>query len=294
MKNFMKKILVSVFALMLLGASVFGVQVRAHFDAEQHIDGIFFKDGTMLFMQDNIFRVEADGSITNLTPFVGVMAVPVDLPEDIGDEILVMMNKENPFIFNIYRLNISTGDITLAAQAVEDTNDDDAIRLIIVETDGINLTILHSYFDEDEYVFTGEGRERIALVRMNSATFEVVEVVFGNPHWVEVADGVFVRMANIPRNIDGRQGQNMLHSTVGTGFSGLFAATFRNFTHGMSRLNAAILVGDREVALGMDLTSGDVLVFGLSPEDAGQSLVIRMSTNCENIGTVEVSAELFE
>ena len=194
-----------------------GEEVQVTFETEQHVGSLFFVGDTMLFIRDtfgdenpNIFRIEADGTSTNLTPFPGVIAMPIDLLQDtdVEDEILIMMNRENPVTFNIYRLNILTGDLTTIMQAVDGvvTDRTGTIRMIMQAADGVNVTMLHRYTDDDEFTVAGvvtfhdhlgeiffdanneyiyaasnTDRERVALVRANPATLEVVEVIFEHP-----------------------------------------------------------------------------------------------------------------
>jgi len=194
-----------------------GAEVQVTFETGRHVSNFFYKGDTLLFTRDafgdenlNIFRVEADGTSTNLTPFEGVTAIPADLLEetDVDDEILIVMNRENPQTFNIYRLNILTGDLTMLIQAVEGlvTDRNGTIRIIIQATDGVNLTMLHRYTDDDnfevasvvsfndflggaffdannEYLYslTNVGMERVALVRTDPSNMEVSEVIFEHP-----------------------------------------------------------------------------------------------------------------
>lgn len=51
----------------------------------------------------------------NLTPFAGVKASLIALSKHVPDEIVVMTNKENPKLFDAYRLNLISGDISLEA-----------------------------------------------------------------------------------------------------------------------------------------------------------------------------------
>ena len=194
-----------------------GDEVQVTFETGQHVTNFFYKGDTLLFLRDafgdenlNIFRVEADGTSTNLTPFSGVMATPIDLLEDtdVDDEILIMMNRENPHTFNIYRLNVITGGLTTIMQAVDGaiTDRNGTIRMIMQAADGVNLTILHRHNDDDDfeiagtvtfndhigeiifdenneyiYVVTNLDRERTALVRANPANMGIEEVIFEHP-----------------------------------------------------------------------------------------------------------------
>lgn len=57
----------------------------------------------------------ATNEVKDLTPFPGVKAQVVDLDYQFPDEILVGLNKENPEKFDVYRLNLQTGEMELEA-----------------------------------------------------------------------------------------------------------------------------------------------------------------------------------
>ncbi|MEM1366434.1 MAG: S9 family peptidase [Cyanobacteria bacterium P01_H01_bin.15] len=57
----------------------------------------------------------ATDEVKDITPFEGVRAQVIDLDPDFPDQMLVGLNKNNPQIFDAYRLNLITGDLTLAA-----------------------------------------------------------------------------------------------------------------------------------------------------------------------------------
>ena len=82
-------------------------------------------DETLLFFGDSagdenfhIYRTSADGKDKqDLTPFKDVTVRMVDWLENISqDEIMIVMNKRNKQIFDVYRLNILTGSIALIAE----------------------------------------------------------------------------------------------------------------------------------------------------------------------------------
>jgi len=191
-----------------------GEVTQLTFAEEQHILNMFFKGSTVLYLQDgfgdenfHIFRMNEDGTSTNLTPFAGAMAIPVNLLEDtdVEDEILIMMNREDPTSFNTYRLNIFTGDINLVLEGTSGgimTDNNGVIRVIANLVDG-TMFFMHRYTDDDEfelvttvgyrdtkgffffdptntYVYgvSNLGRDTTAAVRINPATAEILEVIF--------------------------------------------------------------------------------------------------------------------
>lgn len=93
-----------------------GRGIRMHFWAE---DGVH-----LLYLQDKdgdenwrIYAVEPETRKTrDLTPFDGVQAAILAQSKDFPDEILVMMNRRDPRLHDVYRLSVSTGELTLIAE----------------------------------------------------------------------------------------------------------------------------------------------------------------------------------
>jgi len=81
-------------------------------------------DNRILYSQDfggdenfHIFGVDPDGgNMTDLTPFEKVKANIVDDMPDHDTDILISMNKTNPEVFDVYRLNTVTSELTLVAE----------------------------------------------------------------------------------------------------------------------------------------------------------------------------------
>ena len=183
---------------------------------EQHlpITNYFLKGDTLLYMQDrlgdeifNIFRVNDDGSVTNLTPFDDVVAFPMAMLHGIGDddEILIAMNRDEPQFFNVYRLNIYTGELERELDdAVEGiVLDNDGIIRVLMVVDGIYVYMYHRFTSDEEftlvstrnvdeyagviafdadnryaYAISNIGRNTDAVVRLDPSTGEEIEVIF--------------------------------------------------------------------------------------------------------------------
>ena len=60
----------------------------------------------------------ADGTYAarDYTPFDNIHAGILAVSPDVRDEILIILNKENPAFFDVYRLNLKTGALTMAAK----------------------------------------------------------------------------------------------------------------------------------------------------------------------------------
>jgi dipeptidyl aminopeptidase/acylaminoacyl peptidase len=76
---------------------------------------------TLLYLQDtegdenfHIYSVAlADNVVRDLTPFQGVRAAPLDLNRDFPNELLVTLNLKDRRLFDVYRIDLTTGAATL-------------------------------------------------------------------------------------------------------------------------------------------------------------------------------------
>jgi len=81
----------------------------------------------ILYVQDkngdenyHIYSVNLSNDIiTDLTPFNGVRSEIVERSYKIPDEIVIMLNKRDPRYFDLYRVNIETGNLTLVMENKE-------------------------------------------------------------------------------------------------------------------------------------------------------------------------------
>ncbi|MEA2031451.1 MAG: S9 family peptidase [candidate division Zixibacteria bacterium] len=180
-------------------------------------------DNRILYSQDfggdenfHIFGVDPDGgNLTDLTPFEGVRAKIVDDMPDHDTDILVSLNKSNPEVFDVYRLNTVTGELTLVAKNPGNisgwmTDHDYNVR-IAMRTDGINNTILYRDSSEGEfreimtigfkdtfhpmlftfdnkyvYALSNLGRDREVIVKYDIANNVEMELLYEHPE-VDVA-----------------------------------------------------------------------------------------------------------
>lgn len=192
---------------------------------DRDIAWYFWKtDNTLLFARDqggdenfHLFAIERDGSnLRELTPFEGVKVDLIDDLEDFDDEIIIQMNKNNPHLFDPYRLNIKTGELT---QLAENNNLDEPIDTWITDHEGrlraasklvggtntcllyraheneqfrevittdFRISIVPLFFDFDNsdriYVSTNLGRDKSVITRFNLSTgLEEGPVIFEHP-----------------------------------------------------------------------------------------------------------------
>lgn len=86
---------------------------------------------TLLYMQDtdgdenyHVYAVNlADNKVRDLTPHKGVRAQVIDLHRDFPNEVLVGMNLRNPRLFDVHRVNLTTGEAKLDTKNPGDVSD---------------------------------------------------------------------------------------------------------------------------------------------------------------------------
>ena len=128
--------------------------------ADRDIPAYFWSgDNRILYLQDSggdenfhLFAVDANGSkARDLTPFEGARVRIVDRLEEIDDEVLIGLNRRDPRLFDVFRLNIDSGELTLVEENPGDiegwlTDHNGKLRAA-VRTDGVNQSLLYR---EDE------------------------------------------------------------------------------------------------------------------------------------------------
>lgn len=148
------------------------------FETDRDISGYFWaNDERILFLKDNggdenfkLYGVNIDGSNPIcLTDFENVRTGIIDRLEDIPNEIIISMNRRVPQVFDPYRLNIVTGELTLLYENPGNitgwlTDHDGKLRVAIAMTDMVNTTILYRETETDEFkpVLTTNFKETLA------------------------------------------------------------------------------------------------------------------------------------
>ncbi|MFQ3599495.1 MAG: S9 family peptidase, partial [Chloroherpetonaceae bacterium] len=183
---------------------------------DRDISGFFWKgNDKLLYTRDfggdenyHIFLATIDGkSNVDLTPFPNVTtAVINDLEED-DTHIIFSMNQRNPQLFDVYRLNLETGEHQLIAEnpggVIGWLTDHTGALRIGIQTDGVNKHVLYRKSEQDAftpivstsfrdsflpqcftfdnqhlYALSNIGRDKLALVRFNPETRQEEELLF--------------------------------------------------------------------------------------------------------------------
>jgi len=117
----------------------------------------------LVYLQDkggnenhHVFSVNRDGSdFMELTPFEGVKAGIEDILKRDPEHILIRMNKRDPRLFDVYRINVNNGNMDLLAEnpgniAGWGTDNEGKLRLAI-EINGLKESILYRDSEEEPF-----------------------------------------------------------------------------------------------------------------------------------------------
>lgn len=175
----------------------------------------------ILFMKDTagdenyqLYGVNLDGSdLRAYTAFPGVRTTLIDDLEDVPNEVIIGMNKRQAEIFDPYRLNLETGELTQLAENPGNwqgymTDHEGKLRVVTAIVDGVNTQILYREHEAEEfrpvlttnfkesvdfmeftpdnrlvYAATNLGRDKVALVLMNPATCEELEQLYAHEQY---------------------------------------------------------------------------------------------------------------
>jgi dipeptidyl aminopeptidase/acylaminoacyl peptidase len=196
-----------------------GPAVRITSETDRDVAGYFWKGSRrIVYLKDfkgdenfHLVSVESDGkNLVDLTPFDKVRAMIIDDRYDDDGEILVALNKRNPEVFDVYRIDLNSKELTLLAENPGNitawiTDHAGRIRLAIA-TDGVNNSIMHRaddnsafatvittnfrqqisplFFDFDNkllFAASNIDRDKAAIVRVDPATAKEESLIFEHP-----------------------------------------------------------------------------------------------------------------
>lgn len=196
--------------------------IRITNETERSVAGYMWADNQrLLYMKDTagdenyqLYGVHRDGSDDRAyTAFDGVRTSLIDDREEQPGVVMIGMNKRNPEVFDPYRLNIETGELTLLAENPGNiqgwmTDHDGRLRVATAIVDGVNTQILYRDTEDEPfrpvlttnfrdvvsfmeftpdnkevYAATNLHRDKTILVRMNPATCEELEVLYENERY---------------------------------------------------------------------------------------------------------------
>jgi dipeptidyl aminopeptidase/acylaminoacyl peptidase len=191
-------------------------------DTARDIAGYFWANNSrILFLKDTggdenfkLLGVNIDGSnLIALTDFPEVTTRMIDDLKDIPDEVIVGLNKRNPQVFDPYRLNIETGEMTMLAENPGNiqgwmTDHDGKLRVATAIVDGVNTSLLYRDTEDEEfrtvlttsfkesmnpqfftfdnkyvYATSNLNRDKTAAIIFDIANGKELEVLYENPDY---------------------------------------------------------------------------------------------------------------
>ncbi|MFK7810690.1 MAG: alpha/beta hydrolase family protein [Saprospiraceae bacterium] len=205
--------------------------VRITSETERSVSSFFWANNNrLLYIKDSggdenfkLFGVDKDGqNEIDLSPFDKVRIQLIDRLEDFEDEIIIGMNKNNPQLFEPYRVNVVTGEhqqlasntnplepldnwttdhngkLRIATKIVGGTNnvlmyrdsENEEFRDVITTDFRESISPLFFDFDNSSIVYAASNlnRDKSVIVKFDMATGkETGDVIFSNPE-VDVSD----------------------------------------------------------------------------------------------------------
>ncbi|MBQ7196682.1 MAG: S9 family peptidase [Synergistaceae bacterium] len=141
-----------------------GNEKRITSATERDIAGFFWKGSDkIVYAQDSggdenfhIYITDINGAEPkDLTPFEKVRAGILDDLEDDPNHMLIDMNQRNPEVFDVYRCDINTGELTLLAEnpgsIVGWMTDHDGKLRVAIDTDGVNTSFLYRTNESEDF-----------------------------------------------------------------------------------------------------------------------------------------------
>lgn len=173
--------------------------------SDRDIAGFFWKSNdTILFSKDfggdenfHVFSLDVkSGDMRDLTPFEKTRAQIIDVLDGVSEtEILVGMNKRDPKVFDVYRVNVATGENKMILENTKTymgyTVDNKGVIRFAVASDGVNNTFYYRDTDAKEFkkmmtlnfknsfapvAFDKNNKNLYALSNVGRNTMAVVEV----------------------------------------------------------------------------------------------------------------------
>ncbi len=158
-----------------------------------------------------LYAVNIDGSgEKELTPFEKVQVRLIDRLEKDDENMLISMNKRDPRVFDVYRININTGQMDMAVQnpgnVVGWLTDHEGKLRVVRATDGVNTALLYRETEKDAfrilsrtnfkeslgpafftfdnknlYVISNINRDKAAIYEYDVETKEHIRLIYEHP-----------------------------------------------------------------------------------------------------------------
>jgi dipeptidyl aminopeptidase/acylaminoacyl peptidase len=151
------------------------------------------------------------GEVKDLTPFPKVRSDIIDDLQDVSEtDMLIMLNKRNPEVFDAYRINVETGEMKMVAENPGKVSnwitDHAGVIRAATETDGVNASLLtrpdektpfkkvlttdfreavnpqfYTFDNKNLYATSNIGRDKAAVVTIDPTNGKELEMIYDNP-----------------------------------------------------------------------------------------------------------------
>jgi len=216
-----------------------GEAKRITSETARDMAGYFWKSNDrIIYLKDkagdenfHLLSVDLNGeNLKDLTPFDSITVQVVDELEEQPDEMLIGLNQRNKEIFDVYRINVKTGEMKLAAENPGNitgwvTDHDGNIR-VAVTNDGVNTSLLYRENEKDTfktilttnfkesinplfftfdnkylYAASNLNRDKSAIVKYDIANGKEMETIFEHPE-VDITDLNFSKKRKVLTSIN--------------------------------------------------------------------------------------------
>ena len=199
-----------------------GEAIRLTSETERSIGGYAWADDDRLvYVKDHggdenyaLYGIRPDGTDGRAyTAFDGVKTVIIDDLEEVPGQMIIGLNRRNPEVFDPYRLDLNTGELTLLAENPGNwqgwtTDHQGRLRAVTAIEDGVNTTLLYRPDDTEPfkpvlttnfresvnfmeftpddrlvYAATNLHRDKVALVLMDPADCSEIEPLYEHPRY---------------------------------------------------------------------------------------------------------------
>lgn len=196
--------------------------VRITHETERSVAGYMWSDNMrLLYMKDTagdenyqLYGVRRDGTDDRAyTDFPGVRTSLIDDLEEQPGYVMIGLNRRNPEVFDPYRLNLETGELTLLAENPGNiqgwmTDHEGRLRVAVAIVDGVNTQIQYRDTEEEAfrpvlttnfrdevsfmeftpdnrlvYAASNLGRDKTVLVLMDPSTCRELEKLYENDRY---------------------------------------------------------------------------------------------------------------
>lgn len=214
---------------------------------DRDVQGYFWKGDKIVYIKDNggdenfhLYVIGSNGlNQKDLTPFEKVNVQIVDDLEAYENKLLIGMNKENPQLFDVYLLDLISGEITLEARnpggVSQWITDHNGNLRVAVQSDGVNSVLLYrkdknspfkqvlrttfkegvqplifTFDNQNLYALSNLKRDKMALVKFDIANGKELEVLFENPE-VDIDNIEYSRLRKVLTSVEYTKAKSEKH-----------------------------------------------------------------------------------